>query len=807
MPRELGLTSDQVLTQRVQFGFNSLPESKPPSPLVIFINQFKSLMVGLLLVVTVISLLLGELADSVVILLIVLLNAGIGFFQEIKAHREMKALKALVVPTTQVIRDGREISIPAKELVPGDVVVLREGDRIPADGVILEAKNATVNEAALTGESVPVEKQIGSEAFLSTVLLSGRALVKITATGVTTKFGTIAKTLETIQSEKTPLEIKIADFSKKLSAVIAAVIAVMIVLGLFQGRAFFEVFFSAIALAVAAIPEGLPAVLTIALAIGVQRLARRGAIVKKLAVTEALGSVDVICTDKTGTLTKNEMTVQKIWLSGEADITVSGVGYRLDGRIEADLDTSPQLKELLKIAALCNSSSLVIEEEKTKTYKVLGDTTEGALLVLVEKSGMDYASLRHEYPLVEEFPFDATRKVMSVVTSETVMVKGAPDRILEMTVGLAGDEEKQILDKVSAWGSAGYRVLAFAAKPTPQHTLTEKAAEQDLTFLGLAAIFDPPRPEVKQAIANCHAAGISVVILTGDAVETARAVAADIGLSHDYEVINGMQLTALDDHLLKSKLEQRVIFARVSPNDKLRIVSVLQSMGKVVAVTGDGVNDALALKKAQIGVAMGKTGTDVAKEAADLIITDDNFSTIVSAVREGRVIFTNLLSAIRYLLACNFGEVLVVLLALVAGLPLPLSPLAILWMNVVTDGLPALALAIDERGDGVLTKSWKHSFGHMQLVSAKDAGRLGILALLLAMITLGLYRLIMPIDLSTARLVAFSALVLLELLLSFFIRGKDQKYNNNKLLLFSVGLALLLQLIIIAVPSLRARFV
>lgn len=811
MKKYLGLTSTEVIALNKQYGLNVLPEKRPDSFLLIFFRQFKSFLVGLLLFAAVISFLLNEILDSVFIVFILFLNAFISFFQEIKAKNEMSALKKMVVSSVRVVRDGKEVKLETKYLLPNDLVVLEAGDRIPADGKIITGKNLLINEASLTGESVPVEKNPGDKVYLATTLLNGKAEMIVELIGADTRFGKLALSLAQIPEEKTPLEIKIAQFSRRLAIVLMFLISTVALIGFIQQRDLPVLFFSSIALAVAAIPEGLPTVLTIALAIGVRRLAKKGAIVKRLVATEALGTIDVICTDKTGTLTKNEMTVKKIVTVDKNIYEVSGVGFNILGEVKKEnqlnekVNENDTLQQILKISALCNNSSLVPVEGNNE-FKVLGDTTEGALLILVMKQNLNYQTLREQNEILEELPFDSNRRLMTVITKNEVLCKGAPDKLLAVC-DLSDEDQTYFRDLIRTEGEKGYRLLGFASKKYLSH-VTEQQLEKNLHFLGIVEIFDPPRDEVKPSIESCKKAGVEVVMITGDSVETGKAIAKQIGLLVEGdEVISGDQLRLYSDEVLGNSLKRIKVFARTTPEDKLRIVEAFQKIGKTVAVTGDGVNDAPALKRAQVGVAMGITGTDVSKEAADLVITDDNFSTIVTAIAEGRLIYLNLLKAIKYLLACNLAEVVLVFWAMVLGFPLPLSPLAILWLNVVTDGLPALALAID-KGDTMTLSSTYQKLGiENNILSKRNLREIFLLGSVLGVLTLMVFIYVLPRGLEQTRITTFTFLVILELVVAFVVRGKGQKLLGNKFLIVVFFVSLLIQFVIIFIAPIRDRFI
>ncbi len=797
-----GLTSREVNRLLKEDGLNLLPEPTLVSPLRIFFKQFKSFLVALLLFASLVSFVLSDVIDGILILAIVLINALIGFFQEVKAKSEIAALKKMVVQMTRVIRDGKETIIESKYLVVGDLVVLTSGDRITADGVTLSARGVSVDEASLTGESVPVAKEEGDQLFMGTIVLSGHVTMKVLVTGERSRFGEIAKNLGLIKEEKTPLELKIEKFSVKLGVLAIGLIFIVFSTGIIMGQTQSEMFFSSMALAVAAVPEGLPAVLTIALAVGASRLAKKKVIVRRLASVEGLGSVEVICTDKTGTLTKNEMTVVGLQTTSGKEYKVGGVGYEVNGGIVNSGGIDKELEEILRGGVLCNSSSLAVEEGHGNRYKILGDTTEGALLILAKKAGMEINELRIENPIIDEIPFDSDRKMMTVVVGRESYTKGAPEEIIAKASNLNQAEKERFLKKTRELGEHGYRILAMAKKEFTQKWKREDL-EKELLFLGILAIFDPPREEVKEAIRLCKEAGIKVVMITGDSPETARAIAEQVGIiSPGQEVITADQVREYGNEVLVKNLENVSVFARMRPEDKLRIVDSFIMQGKVVAVTGDGVNDSPSLKRANIGVAMGVTGTDVAKEAADLIITDDNFATIVTAISEGRIIFSNLIKAIKYLLASNFGEILTVCIGIFAGLPLILSPLALLWINLVGDGLPALALAADPH-DG--RNMGKKISGGSGFLNKSEYYFIGVVGVFQAVVAIGVFYYFWQYGKEAGRLAAFTAIVVLEGVVAFLARGKRNLFSNRFLVLAVFG-TIVMQVVILLVPSLRNIF-
>jgi Ca2+-transporting ATPase len=696
-------------------------ELEPPhrvSPWGLFCEQFKNVLIVILLVATALSAFLGHGIEAVAIAVIVLFAVLLGFVQEFRADRAIEALRRMAAPTAAVLRDGVETEIPARELVPGDVVILRAGDKIPADVRLIEAVNLQVEEAALTGESVPVEKNIAplgnhelalgdrrNMAYAGTAATYGRGSAVVVATGMNTEFGKIAHMLGAVEAGKTPLQENLDRVGRMLARAALAGVAVIVAIGLLRGQPFIEMLIFGIALAVAVVPEALPAVVTISLALGVRRMVGRHALMRRLPAVETLGSTSVICSDKTGTLTKDEMTVSKLFVVGQM-LEVSGAGYEPHGRFSREdvtCDPSTEVKLLLKAAALASDAYFVQNVDDGRCY-LKGDPTEGALVVAAAKAGLNKADLDAQFPRVAEIPFTAETKRMTTLHSgpEGVVAyaKGAPEIIIDSCsrqlseageVKLDGAGKTVILEASRRMASEALRVLAVACKADA----TPENAEHDMTFLGLFGMIDPPRPEARDAIRRCEEAGIRPVMITGDHPLTARAVARELGLLKSGCVVTGAELEAMSEAEFERRVESIEVYARVSPAHKLRIVTFLQKKGHIVAMTGDGVNDAPALKKADIGIAMGITGTDVTKEAAAMTLTDDNFASIVAAVEEGRGIFDNIKKYLMYLLSSNIGEIGLMAGAVLLGMPLPLSAVQILYVNLATDGLPALALAVD----------------------------------------------------------------------------------------------------------------
>lgn len=726
-----GLSRDQAVERLERYGPNELLHKQGATILQMFLEQFKDYMVVILIIASIVSMFLGETVDSLVIIAIVIVNACLGVFQEYRAGKALEALKKMSAPNAKVIRDGELLTIPAVEVVPGDLVIMETGDYVPADVRIVESMNLKVEEAALTGESVPVEKYadehlegdvgLGDQincGFMSTLVTYGRGKGIVTATGMDTVIGRIAEMIQEEEEDDTPLQKKLNQLGKVLGTACLAICAIVFVMGLMRGEELLSMFMTAISLAVAAIPEGLPAVVTIVLALGMQRMVRQNAIMKKLHAVETLGSTTVICSDKTGTLTQNQMTVVKMYIPG-AEISVSGEGYCPEGEIKIggkviDLESEPAVARLLEIQALCNDCRL--EQDKDEgSWRIIGDPTEGAMVVAAAKAGMNQQELNECQPRLQEIPFDSRRKLMTTFHRDkegqlVAHIKGAPDilvsrcsKILKRDGSIqqiTPSDVEEIMAKNKELAGQALRVLGMAFKPVseiPEHP-TPEVDEQDLVFVGLVGMIDLPRPEAIEAIKVCKKAGIRVIMITGDYKDTAAAIAMDLGIIDDVkQVVDGAELNRMDDDALNQAVASVNVFARVSPEHKVRIVQAVRNTGGIVAMTGDGVNDAPALKRADIGVAMGITGTDVTKETADMIITDDNFASIVAAVEEGRVIYSNIRKFVFFLLSCNVGEILIIFLSMILNWPIPLLPIHLLWVNLVTDAFPALALGTEKK--------------------------------------------------------------------------------------------------------------
>jgi Ca2+-transporting ATPase len=713
-----GLTSSEAVRRLAEHGPNELQAAHRISPWALLAEQFKNVLIVILLLATALSAFLGHGVEAAAIAVIVLFAVFLGFVQEYRAERAIEALRQMAAPTATVVRDGQDVEAPARDLVPGDVVLVRAGDKIPADVRLLEAVNLQIDEAVLTGESVPVEKQtaplnnpalaLGDRknlAYAGTAATYGRGRAMVVATGMNSEFGQIAQMLQTVETGKTPLQENLDKVGHTLARAAFVVVAIIVALGLFRGQPFIEMLIFGIALAVAVVPEALPAVVTISLALGVQKMAKRHALMRRLPAVETLGSTSVICSDKTGTLTKDEMTVRKIFVAGHM-FDVSGAGYEPRGQFSGDgLTAGPSspLKVLLRAAALA-SDAYIIHSSSDDRWHVKGDPTEGALVVAAAKAGLNKADLDLQFPRVNEIPFTSETKRMTTLhrAPEGAMAysKGAPEIILESCtrqlvaeeeIDLNPEDKERLLETARQMAGDALRVLGVASKSDA----TLESAERDMTFLGLVGMIDPPRPEAKDAIRTCEQAGIKPVMITGDHPLTAQAVAGELGLLKTGHIITGAELEGMSEAEFERQVEKIEVYARVSPAHKLRVVTALQKKRHIVAMTGDGVNDAPALKKADIGIAMGITGADVTKEAAAMTLTDDNFASIVAAVEEGRGIFGNIKKYLMYLLSSNIGEIGLMAGASLLGLPLPLSAVQILYVNLATDGLPALALAVD----------------------------------------------------------------------------------------------------------------
>jgi P-type Ca2+ transporter type 2C len=838
-----GLVSDEVTKRQGQYGPNQLAEKPGRSVFALFFDQFRDFIIWVLIVAALVSGFLQEWVDALAIIGIVIINAILGFVQEHRAEKSLAALRKMSSPSSKVIRDGHQQVIPSEKIVPGDLIDLEAGDLIPADGRIVYATgNFSTHEASLTGESTSVDKVTGrlqkedipladriNMVYHGTSVVSGKARVIITSIGMETELGKIAGLIQGIEDNSTPLQKKLEEFGKIIVYISFFLVGVIFLMGYLRGEELLNLFLTAVSLAVAAIPEGLPAVVTIALALGVQRMVKRHCLIRKLPSVETLGCTSVICSDKTGTLTKNEMTVQVIYQGGEY-FAVSGIGYAPTGDFlhqdkKIEPTEYPGLIKLLTGSVLCNGAQLT---SKAGGYHIVGDPTEGALLTAAAKAGLFKTALEENYPFYEELPFDSDRKQMTILrhngNRHVAFVKGAPGTILSNCINVENNRSVNPLDKNSreeilkateGLADKAMRVLAVACRE--MDTLPEKPKPKDierkLTFLGLVAMIDPPRPEVKVAMQQCRSAGIRSVMITGDHKNTAVAIARDLGFyEEDSLACTGEELDHLSDEQFRNVVDKTVVYARVSPEHKMRIVTAWRDKGQIVAMTGDGVNDAPALKEADIGVAMGITGTDVTKEVSDMVITDDNFASIVAAVEEGRGIFDNIRKFIHYLLSCNVGEILVMFVSSLLLLPVPLLPIQILWINLVTDGLPALALGVDPVNKKIMQLPPRLK---NESVVTRNMGILIISqGIFIAFCSLLAFWLVLHVEnegIDRARTACFIVLSCSQLFHSYNCRSQRDSifilgFFTNSKLIWATLISFVLQISVVYIPALQVIF-
>ncbi|MDX1394165.1 MAG: HAD-IC family P-type ATPase [Gemmatimonadota bacterium] len=826
-----GLTAETAAERLASGGPNSLAPPPGPSWPSILARQFASALIIVLIVAAAISASIGERADALTILAIVLLNGVLGFVQEWRAERAMAALKSMLSPTTTVRRDGVWISAPAETLVRGDLVRIDTGDRVPADIRLVDVTDLHLDESALTGESLPVAKtsegvrldaplaERESMAWAGTTVVEGRGAGLVVATGPTSQFGRIARLTQDVEDEPTPLQRQLSRLARQLGLASVGVAALVAIVGLVSGLSLLEVFLTGISLAVAVVPEGLPAVVTITLALGLRTMAGRRALLRRLPAAETLGAATVICTDKTGTLTENEMTVREVWLAAGA-VEATGAGYDPSGGFVddrgADAGSRSDLRVALGTGIAAGHASVVQDGGE---WRAVGAPTEAALGVAALKAGLE----PDERALEREIPFSSDRKRMTVVRTENGVgvahVKGAPEILFERcTRILDGDVERELTpadrrtlsDATQRLGSAGRRTLALARRRLPEawHSLGPEDIETDLTLLAIVGILDPPRPEVPEAVARARSAGVTVIMITGDSPATALAIAGDVGIESD-TVLTGNETASLDDDALRARLDGRTVFARATPAEKLRIVELLQERGEVVGMTGDGVNDAPALRQADVGIAMGIRGTDVAREAAEIVITDDNFASIVGAVEEGRRQYDNIRKFTRYLLSSNAGEVVAILGNLLLGGPLILLPVQILWMNLVTDGVTALALGLEPAERGIMDRPPRSPRAH--ILDRHGAGSIVALGVYMGIATILLYRVYgggAAGGATVAQTLAFTAIVLFEKMNVFNFRSLEAPLNEtgwftNPRLLIAWAAMIGLQVCAVYVPFLQ----
>jgi P-type Ca2+ transporter type 2C len=837
-----GLSAAEVQRRLAIYGSNELAQAAATSAFTVFARQFTSLVIWILILAALVSAVMGERVDAIAILAIVLLNAAIGFMQEYRAEKAMVELRRMTAPTGRVLRDGSAATVPASVLVPGDLLLVEAGDLVAADARLLEESGLETNEAALTGESVPVAKSSGVCAretllpersnmlFLGTAVTRGSGRALVVTTGMRSEFGKIARLLETASSEQTPLQRQLDRVGQRLLWVCLGIVALVFILGWMRAVPIFEMFLGAISLAVAAIPEGLPAIVTVALALGVSRMARKNALIRRLHAVETLGCAQVICTDKTGTLTLGEMTARKV-VTADQVFDVTGEGYSTAGAIFADgaslSAADPALDDLLRAAVACNDARLASQAGRPVA---VGDPTEGALLVLAAKAGITRDRVEAQMRRVGAIAFTSERKRMTVVVKLNgrlmTYTKGAPEVVLarcsrirtrDGVRPLGPEDRARMTEAIAMMASGALRVIAcaqrsFEPSAGSDAAIVDEEIERDLEFLGLVGVQDPPRAEAREAVHKCALAGIRTVMITGDHPETAAAIARDLGILRPAEAtLNGAELEGMSDEQLRERVRTISVYARVTAEHKLRIVRAWKSHGAVVAMTGDGVNDAPALKEAAIGVAMGITGTEVTKEAADIVIADDNFATIVAAVEEGRGLYDNVVKTLLYLMGGNFGELTVMLVAAVVGWPLPLLPIQLLWINLISDGLPALALATDPIDPDVLLRPPRPARAEIIDWSfTKWAVLVGCLSAGVTLSAFG-YANYHGMDLARARNAAFFVLVVEELMRAFGARSADKPLwrvgvLTNLRLLFVVLASLALQLVISATPLMEEIF-
>lgn len=835
--RSSGLTEDEAHGGLLKYGKNELTTEKKTPAIFVFLRQFLSPLIYVLLVAAVVSLVVGHVTDALVVLGVLVLNASIGFFQETQAEKAMTALLEMAAPKAKVRRNGVVEVLPALDLVPGDIVALEAGDKVPADIRLIESFKLKTNESALTGESMPSEKQAGpisgesplpertNMVYAGTVVTSGRASGVVVLTGMSTEMGKIAAGIQEIKPEKTPLQKTVVTLSRYLVFIFLGATALLLVAGVLKGLGWLDMFMLAIASAVAAIPEGLPAVLTVVLSIGMRSMARRNAIIRKLVAVETLGSATVICSDKTGTLTMNQMTVQRLYVDGRT-IEVTGQGYEPKGEFlcegrSVNPQDDEQLARLLRIGALCNDARL---NPAGKTSGIVGDPTEGALVVAAAKAGMDMEQLEKEYPRLSEIPFASEQLYMATLNAgkgaRTAHVKGAVERLLPLSRYVVKDGKvvpldeagsKAIVAAADSMAQEALRVIALACVELPPDAeqLEESDIRGGLVLVGLAGMADPPRGEAREAVRLCRQAGIRVVMITGDNKATAVAVARKLELSQG-EAVTGVELQLMSDDELAKKIGDIPVFARIEPLHKLRIVNALKKQGHVVAMTGDGVNDAPALKAADIGIAMGMSGTDVAKETADMVLADDNFSSVVAAVEEGRAIFGRLRNVLFYTLNTNISELIALTLAIVFVGKAPLIAVQILWINLVTDTAGDIPLGLEPNsGDELKQPPRRRSVGLM------FPGLLVRILTMAALIGVGSFLIFRwaeaRMSLAAAQTVVFCAIATFEWFMAFSARSDEHTVFKlgvfkNRALVFSIGAAVLLQLAVVYLPPLQAAF-
>ena len=803
-----GLTTLRAHSLLSQYGQNVIKDREKSPIYKKFIEQIKSFLMILLIAAACVSFFIGEVFDATLILSIIFLNAVFGVYQEYKAEEAVAALKKMTISTIRVLRDGREQQIDSRYLVPGDVIVVEEGVKIPADAQILDSVNLEINEAALTGESIPVVKAAGDSFYMGTIVAKGRAEARVTHTGMQSRFGKIAAELASVEDGQTPLEIKLSHLTQLIGIIGIILSFALFILSSLQGHGYFPSFLLAVSVAVAVVPESLPAVMTVILSIGVKHMAAKKAIVRKLASIESIGNITLIATDKTGTLTTNNMEVKQAWIDEHVHQS-SELSHK---------NTLSRALELILINGVVCSTATLVSKHGEKD-EVLGDPTEGALLFFSKKLEHEPEPIRKQWEIVDELPFDSVTKRMTVVVKDKHLLafsKGAPESILQIstkilikdnTVVLNEEKKKEILTMMQDWAANGLRVLAFSYRPCDK---LKCAYQEENIFLGMVALHDPPRVEAADAIERAKQAGIKVVMITGDNEKTAEAIGWSIGLlQKGDDIVKGEQIDKYSDQELLDILPHTKVFARTSPFHKQRIVALYQKLGEVVAVTGDGVNDAIALKQADVGIAMGRVGTDVARETADLVITDDNFATIVNAVEEGRNIVKRLKNAIKYLLTGNLSEGLTLLVGLMLGLPPILVPIQILYINLISDGVPALALAFSPRDEHVMKSSFDHKKNILQTKDIHYIFGVGFIAMIIVIVVYSFLSGQVELIKSTA---AFSVLAMIQTFIFVDMWMSHRSIFNHvrtlfsKFFIFTLSLPIILQFIILSVPAIAHSF-
>lgn len=843
---DAGLNTEQVSENQKKYGLNQLKEANKKTFLSKVADQFKDFLILILLAASVVSFSIGEKTDAMIIVAIVIINAMLGLYQEGKAEKAIEALQKLAAPNANVIRNGAPISVPAEQLVPGDVVVLETGDIVPADLRLVESYNLQIEEASLTGESVASEKRAEdiceeevsladrkNMAYASTILTYGRGKGVVVSTGHDTEIGKIAEVIQGYEEESTPLQKKLARLGKQLGIIVLAVCVVVFVIGILQNLPMLDMFMTSVSLAVAAIPEGLPAIVTVVLSLGMGKMASKHAIVKKLPAVETLGTTTVICSDKTGTLTQNEMTVVKVFVD-EHILDVEGEGYEADGRIchekeEVDVETVPTLERLLEITLLANDAKL--KRLENGKLGVMGDPTEGALITLANKWDMYSKDYEEAHPRKNELPFDSDRKMMTTfhenIEKNPVVsfTKGALDVVLSRCSYWEKNNEivelnEELREKISEvnqkFSKNALRVLALAYRSFEKmpEEITVDEIEKEMIFVGLVGMIDPARAEAKEAIKLCKYAGIIPVMITGDYKETAFAIGQQLGMVEDIsQAMMGTELEQYNAEQMREIVKDKRVYARVSPEHKVKIVTALKENGNIVAMTGDGVNDALAIKKADIGIAMGITGTDVAKNTAEVILTDDNFASIVDAVQEGRIIYSNIKKFVSFLLSCNIGEILIVLVSILMKLPVPLLPIQLLWLNLVTDSFPALALGVEKGDEDIMNQPPRDP--QEPILDKKTSIRIAVQSIAITIATISAYQYglhhFTEQTLEGARTIAFITLILAELLRSYSARSESHTVMSigmfsNRALTLGTVFSLFMTLIVVYIPFMRTLF-